>query len=357
MEIKTERARYHFTSANYVNINPIKGLNIRSTFALNRSEQSWNQCIPTGIQESIRHKNGDAYATQQRFGETQWQWDNTISYDTQIDGVHNLNAFLGTSASRYIYNVVKAGGKRFASNDLGWKVLGSSADRENREIESDLQNSSLMSYVGRVNYNYDHRYYVTLTGRYDGSSKFAAGNRRGFLPSFSLAWDMTNEKFFPQQSYLSRLKLRGGYGVVGNQDISNYMYLTLYYPQASNGEAFYGTDGRRGTPGLTWEKQKQTNIGADLGFFDNRLNISFDYYMIRNSKLLMSHSLPPTPWRTSESWRTTDSSSPSAQHLYAPRTSHGTSAPTCRTTRTRLRSSMQALTRYSTAPTARATSS
>lgn len=114
MEIKTERARYHFTSANYVNINPIKGLNIRSTFALNRSEQSWNQFIPTGIQESIRHKNGDAYATQQRFGETQWQWDNTISYDTQIDGVHNLNAFLGTSASRYIYNVVKAGGKRFA---------------------------------------------------------------------------------------------------------------------------------------------------------------------------------------------------------------------------------------------------
>lgn len=294
MEIKTERARYHFTSSNYVNINPIKGLNIRSTFAVNRSEQSWNQFIPTGIQESIRQKNGDAYATQQRFGETQWQWDNTISYDTKIAEVHNLNAFFGTSASRYIYNVVKAGGKRFASNDLGWNVLQSSADKENREVESDLQNSSLMSYVGRINYNYDYRYYITLTGRYDGSSKFAAGNRWGFLPSFSLAWDMTNEKFFPQQPYLTRLKLRGGYGVVGNQDISNYQYLTLYYPQASNGEAFYGTDGRRGTPGLTWEKQKQTNIGADLGFFNNRLNISFDYYMIRNSNLLMSHSLPKT---------------------------------------------------------------
>lgn len=258
--------------------------------------------------------------------------------------------------------MVKAGGKRFASNDLGWNVLGSSADRENREIESDLQNSSLMSYVGRVNYNYDHRYYVTLTGRYDGSSKFAAGNRWGFLPSFSLAWDMTNEKFFPQQSYLSRLKLRGGYGVVGNQDISNYMYLTLYYPQASNGEAFYGTDGRRGTPGLTWEKQKQTNIGVDLGFFDNRLNISFDYYMIRNSNLLMSHSLPKTSGYTYTVENIGELENNGfeltiAQHLYAPRTSHGTSAPTCRTTRTRLRSSMQALTRYSTAPTARATSS
>jgi len=80
---------------------------------------------------------------------------------------------------------------------------------------------------------------------------------------------VTNESFFPEQKYVTKLKLRGGYGVVGNQDISNYMYVTLYTPQASNGKAFYGTDGRRGTPGLTWEKQKQTNIGLDLGFFDH----------------------------------------------------------------------------------------
>lgn len=294
MEIQTERERYHFTSANYININPIKGLNIRSTFAINHAEQSWNQFIPSGIQESIRHKSGDAYATQQRFGDTQWQWDNTISYDTQIKEVHNISAFLGTSASRYVYKVLKGGGKRYASNDLGWNVLGSSADRENRELESDYQTSSLLSYVGRINYNYDYRYFFTFTGRYDGSSKFAKGNRWGFMPSFSVAWDVTNEKFFPQHSFLSRLKVRAGYGVVGNQDISNYQYLTLYYPQQSNGEAFYGTDGRRGTPGITWEKQKQTNIGLDLGFFKNRLNITADLYFITNSNLLMSHSLPKT---------------------------------------------------------------
>lgn len=294
MEVKTERARYHFTSANYVNINPIKGLNIRSTFAVDRSEQSWNQFVPSGIQEAIRHKSGDAYATQQRFGSTQWQWDNTVSYDTKVGDAHNINAFVGTSASRYVYNVVKAGGKRFASNDLGWNVLGSAADLENREIWSDLQNSSLLSYVGRVNYNWNYRYYLTLTGRYDGSSKFAEGKRWGFMPSFSLAWDVTNESFFPEQKYVTKLKLRGGYGVVGNQDISNYMYVTLYTPQASNGKAFYGTDGRRGTPGLTWEKQKQTNIGLDLGFFDGRLNVTLDAFFIRNSNLLMSHSLSKT---------------------------------------------------------------
>lgn len=208
--------------------------------------------------------------------------------------MHNISAFLGTSASRYVYKVLKGGGKRYASNDLGWNVLGSSADRENRELESDYQTSSLLSYVGRINYNYDYRYFFTFTGRYDGSSKFAKGNRWGFMPSFSVAWDVTNEKFFPQHSFLSRLKVRAGYGVVGNQDISNYQYLTLYYPQQSNGEAFYGTDGRRGTPGITWEKQKQTNIGLDLGFFKNRLNITADLYFITNSNLLMSHSLPKT---------------------------------------------------------------
>lgn len=294
MEIQTDRSRYHLTSSNYVNINPLEGLNLRSTFAIDRGEQSWNQFIPTGIQESIRYYSGDAYATQQRFGNTQWQWDNTISYDKRFKDVHRLNALVGMSASRSVYNVVKAGGRRFASNDLGYNVLGSSADLTNREVDSDLQNSSLLSYVARVNYNYASRYYVTLTGRFDGSSKFAKGHQWGFFPSFSLAWDVTNEEFFPRQEWVSRLKVRGGYGVVGNQDIANYQYVTLYYPQQSNGEAFYGTDGRRGTPNLTWEKQKQGNIGLDLGFFDNRLNVTLDAFFITNSNLLMNHPLAKT---------------------------------------------------------------
>lgn len=299
LDIQTDRERYAFTTSNYININPIKGLNIRSTLALNRTEQTWNQFVPTGIQQSIRYYGGFNYATQQRFSNTQWQWDNTVSYDTQIAEKHNLNAFFGTSASRYSYKVLKAGGKNFPGNELGYNVLQSSADRETREIESDWQTSSLMSYVGRINYNYDYRYFFTFTGRYDGSSKFAKGHRWGFMPSFSVAWDMTNEEFFPRNSFLSRLKIRAGYGVVGNQNISNYMYATLYTPQQSNGEAFYGTDGRRGTPALTWEKQKQTNIGLDLGFFDNRLYMSMDLFFITNSNLLMSHSLPTTSGYTS----------------------------------------------------------
>ena len=293
-EVKTDRSRYHLTSSSYLNINPMKGLNFRSTFAINHGEQSWNQFIPTGIQESYRHYSGEAFATQQHFGETQWQWDNTISYDNIFNDIHRINAFVGTSASRQTSNYLKGEGRKFASDDLGYDGLFGAADAENRHIYNGRSAESLMSYVARANYTYASRYYLTVTGRWDGSSKFAAGHRWGFFPSFSLAWDITNEQFFPKSQYINQLKLRGGYGVVGNQDIGDFMYATLYTPSVSNGEASYGTDGRRGTPDITWEKQKQTNIGIDMSFFQRRLSASLDVFFINNSNLLMSHNLPTT---------------------------------------------------------------
>ncbi len=292
LEVKTERSRYHFTSSNYININPIEGLNLRSTFAINRGEQSWNSFVPTGIQESIRQYSGDAWASQQRFGETQWQWDNTIQYIRSFNNEHNMDVFFGHSLSRNVWSDVKANGRRFASNDLGWNQLGSAADLENSQPSSYLAVTSLMSYVFRANYNYKHRYFVTFTSRWDGSSKFADGHRWGYFPSFSLAWDISKESFFPQLSWLDQLKVRGGYGTVGNQDVGNYLYATMYYPAASNGSAGFYTDGRRGTADLTWEKQKQTNIGVDLSFFNHRLAITADFFWTRNENLLLSHSLP-----------------------------------------------------------------
>lgn len=295
LEIVTDRSRYHLTSSNFININPIEGLNIRSTFAINHGEQSWNQFVPTGIQESYRNYSGDAYATQQRFNETQWQWDNTISYDKTFNYVHRVNAFFGTSTSRKTYSDLQGEGRKFASNDLGYHGLFGASVPDERKIYNSCVANSLMSYVVRGNYSYDARYYATFTGRWDGSSKFAQGHRWGFFPSFSLAWDITNEHFFPKLPQINQIKLRGGYGVVGNQDIGDFMYATLYSPPApSNTTPSYGTDGRRGTPDITWEKQKQTNIALDMSFFNRQLNVTVEGYFINNSNLLLSHSLPNT---------------------------------------------------------------
>ena len=298
-DINTERSRYHLISSNYVNINPIAGLNIRSTFSINRSEQKWAQFIPTKIQEAIRYYGGDNFAKQQRDASTQWQWDNTISYDKTFADVHRLNAFAGMSMSRYIADGLWAQGRRFASDDLGFNALGSNADVENRSLGNYLSNNSLLSYVVRGNYNYDFRYFVTVTGRWDGSSKFGKGHKWGFFPSFSLAWNLANEHFFPKTDWINTIKLRGGYGSVGNQNIGDFLYLTLYSPYGSDGIAGYNTDGRRGTPAITWEKQKQGNIGIDLGFFDNRLNVSADAFWITNSDLLYSHTLASSSGYTS----------------------------------------------------------
>ena len=94
-----------------------------------------------------------------------------------------------------------------------------------------------MSYLRRGNYVYAHKYYLTATARYDGSSKFAKGHQWGLLPSFSVAWDLRQEKFMEQVEWLDKLKLRVGYGVVGNQDIENYAYRTWYYQTANRSMA------------------------------------------------------------------------------------------------------------------------
>lgn len=294
MDVQTDRSRYQLSSSNYININPIEGLNIRSTFAISRGDQSWNQFIPTGIQEAVRQYGGKNYASQQRFGSTSWNWNNTISYDTTIKELHHLNAFVGTEATRYSYNSIKSGARGFAGNELGYNAIGSGSETIiNQDLPSDAIVNTLMSYVARVNYNYGYRYYVTLTGRYDGSSKFAADHKWGFFPSAALAWDVTNESFFPQQDYLTRLKVRAGYGSVGNQNIPNgVFYNTMYAPQTGGGS--YANNGTLGNPDLSWEKQGQTNIGVDLGLFKNRVNISLDAFFIKNSNLLFGHNLPLT---------------------------------------------------------------
>ncbi len=300
-EVQIDRARSRIASSNFLNIEFMKGLNFRSTLSFDHVSQSWFRYIPSYIQESIRHESGDAQATHQRWEQTNWQWDNTLSWDSRF-GVHHVNAMIGTSATKYISNFDSATGMRFPSDDLGYHELAGAAAFEKTVIDSDFGNSSLMSYIIRGNYDYANRYFLTVTARYDGSSKFAKGHRWGLFPSFSAAWEVTNEDFMNSQSVFSRLKFRLGYGVVGNQDIQNYVYETWYTPVTSRvtvnnstvGQAGYANSGLRGTPGITWEKQRQFNAGVDMGFFSNRLTASLDLFFITNKDLLMQHSLHQT---------------------------------------------------------------
>jgi TonB-linked SusC/RagA family outer membrane protein len=292
--IQRNRARNRITTANYIDITPIKGLDIRSSYSLDYGAQDWFEFTPHNIQEAVRHYNGDSRAKHERWSDTYWQWDNTITYNTTIANDHKLTALVGTSASKRQSNYTLAQGDRFASDDLSYHDLGGAAAVEKSVLGSDFYAYSLLSVLGRVNYTYKDKYHLTATARYDGSSRFAEGNRWGIFPSISAAWDVTSEDFMKNISLFSQLKLRAGYGVVGNQDINNYAFQTLYGSKIDNGNALIVNDGRRGNPDITWEKQKQSNIGLDMGLFRSRLTVTADFFYINNDNLLLNRSLAST---------------------------------------------------------------
>lgn len=294
LAIQRNRARNRVTTANYINVNPIKGLDIRSSFSMDYGTQDWFEFTPHNIQEAIRHYNGDARAKHERWSDTYYQWDNTITYNTVIANNHRLTALVGTSTSKRQSNYTLAQGDRFASDDLSYNDLGGAAAVEKSVLGSDFYAYTLQSFLGRVNYSYKDKYHFTATARYDGSSRFADGHRWGIFPSMSVGWDIIKEDFMKDVSPFSQLKLRAGYGVVGNQDISNYVYQTLYGSKVDNGNALIVNDGRRGNPNITWEKQKQTNVGLDMGFFQSRLTVTADFFDINNDNLLLNRGLAYT---------------------------------------------------------------
>lgn len=306
-EVFYKRNRQTLSSTNYININPMEGLNFRSTLAVQISNQKWMEYMPSTAPTSVRNEpqtetTGDANGKHERWSRTNWQWDNTVTWDHTFSKLHHVNLLAGTSFTKTKGDYTKAKGYRFASDALGYKDLGAASKFESTEIGSDFYTQTLMSYLVRGNYVYANKYYVTATARLDGSSKFAQGHKWGVLPSFSLAWDLRQEKFMQNATWIDRLKLRAGYGVSGNQDIENYVYSSWYNMVALRssvngstvGTSSISRDTNRGTELLTWEKQKQLNIGLDLSVLNNRVNFSFDYFNTVNDDLLMQHSLATT---------------------------------------------------------------
>ncbi|WP_321334671.1 TonB-dependent receptor [uncultured Bacteroides sp.] len=292
LQCDNDRIRNRVLSANYLNINPIDGLNIRTSFSVDYVTENNFKYTPKDIYESIRYStDGEAY--QSRDSRMTWQWDNTISYDTTI-GRHKINGLLGTSTTRNDRNYTTVTGRGFGTDLFSYYNIGSSYKKDQRDIGSDFITATLMSYIARVNYNYAGRYYLTATARYDGSSKFAKGHQWGVFPSFSGAWNVTEEAFMEDQHIFDQLKLRVGYGIVGNQNIDDFAFRSLYSPSVNNGQVSYVSNGRRGTEDITWEKQKQFNIGLDMAFLKDRLRFSADAFFIKNKDLLMNHSLPTT---------------------------------------------------------------
>lgn len=217
--------------------------------------------------------------------------ENTLSYQLNKKS-HSFNALLGMSVQKNTSYIHSIRTEQISNESFGMAGLDKGS---NPVVTSSKGENKLMSYFGRINYNYDSRYYVTATMRADGSSKFAKGNRWGYFPSGSLAWAFQRESFVSENlSWLSNGKLRFSYGQTGNNRIGNYDYMAHLitndniYKYPWNGEFTKGyVLSSMYNEKLKWETTEQLDFGLDLGFLDGRINLNMDYYIKTTKDLLL----------------------------------------------------------------------
>lgn len=216
-----------------------------------------------------------------------WTLKTYLTYNGTF-GKHNVSVMAGHEAQENSYETLYASRDNYLFNTIHELNMGDSSTAKN---SSGRGSSAIESYYGRLNYGYDDRYLATFTVRGDGSSSFGPANRWGVFPSMALAWKINNEKFLKGVKWLNNLKLRLGWGLVGNQSASSYAYgVTMASAASIWGTGFYA--GNYPNDKLKWEETRAWNAGLDLNLFDNRVEFIFDTYLKNTDNLLMRASLP-----------------------------------------------------------------
>ena len=217
--------------------------------------------------------------------------ENLLTFDRTF-GEHKISALAGYTYQDSRFRHIQAYGEGLPQ---GLKEID--AATTNRSNEGNSWRSVLTSILGRVFYSYQNKYLFTATIRRDGSSKFGKNNRYGYFPSFSLGWNVAEEKFMENVHWLDQLKLRGGYGVLGNQEIDNYQYSStittgINYPDGNGGLLQGAFPKNFANPDIKWEETAMTNVGIDFMAFNNRLSLTADYYVKNTKDILLTVPIP-----------------------------------------------------------------
>lgn len=284
----------------YAQINFTKNFKFKSTVSMDRRwVHSYYFLDP--IKTSYgRTQHGEA--SSERSDDMRMVYDNIFTYNNSWNAKHNFEAMAGTSATTSRWENLY-GSRSYFSPDYNNAIFGINGGNKGglRGQSQGLSKWAIMSYLARVSYNFDSKYYVTVNFRADGSSKLAPGNRWGYFPSASVAWRLSGEDFLKDVTWINDLKLRAGWGQQGNQSgLADYawvqQYGTNYYDwtktEFADATPTLGSKSNIGNKDLTWETTTQTNVGIDWSMFNSRLIVTLDGYYKYTKDLLMNVPLP-----------------------------------------------------------------
>lgn len=263
----------------------IPGLSLKSSISLDYLYFREQRFLPTTTNQGLSTNGAGNANTSQ---DVNWIFENVLTYRKKVADSHNISALLGASVQESNFSNIQASATGFPGNDIRQVFAGA--------VKTDAQSSAtswaIRSGFARLGYDYKGKYFITGSFRVDESSRFAAANRVGYFPSVSGGWRIKEESFMSSIGFISELKLRGSYGITGNQEIGNFNYLPLFGAGANFNQIGGTFPSQLPNPNLTWEKTAQTDIGLDIGLIKSRLNISVDYYIKTTTDLLLTRPVP-----------------------------------------------------------------
>lgn len=301
---------FNLSAVGYVEVSPIAGLKYRGQISYKAYASSWKGLTQSyHINDSSDGQNTDAYLSQNQTIGWDYSTTNTLNYIFKTKD-HHFDVLAGMEYSRQgndmgDYMQASASGYLFEGEGLKYGYLTNFTGRTSATVSGRPASNdhSLLSYFGRINYDYNEKYMLSLIMRADGSSNFAKGHQWGYFPSVSAGWVISNEKFLESTTnWLDYLKLRASWGQNGNENIGQFMYSGTFAFGANglysfNQDKESGTQGgypaRLANPNVTWETSEQTNIGLDARFLRGRLGFTFDWYNKKTKDLLLYTPLSP----------------------------------------------------------------
>lgn len=274
-------------SSIYTQATIIKGLTLKTEFSSDIGMNNTYKFTPSykfgakinDVVESDRSKSYNKF----------WTWRNILTYNKSLNESHTITMMLGHEMQESAWEYLSGYRKGFLTNTAHDLNAGDATTAKNNGSSG---GNSLLSYFGRAFYSFQDKYLITATLRNDGSSKFAKGNKWELFPSTAVAWKISNESFLQGNPVINNLKLRVGWGMVGNQNLANnYAYTSIMAPVAT----IWGTgllSGNTPNPDLKWEITNSTNLGLDINLLQNRIEFIADVYYKKTKNLLMLRTLP-----------------------------------------------------------------